>query len=107
MVSGLIVSPGLIDPHVHLREPGQEHKETIATGAQAAVAGGFTTVCCMPNTSPTLDSPEIVRFIYDQSRSAACRVFPVAAGTVGRAGVPSSKRRASFRYSKPSRSKSN
>ncbi|RNC81671.1 MAG: dihydroorotase [Phycisphaera sp.] len=84
--SGLIVSPGLIDPHVHLREPGQEHKETIQTGSQAAVAGGFTTVCCMPNTAPTLDSPEIVRFVYDRARDAACRVYPVAAGTVGRQG---------------------
>ncbi len=84
--SGLIVAPGLIDPHVHLREPGQEHKETIQTGSQAAVAGGFTTVCCMPNTAPTLDTPEIVRFIYDQARTAMCRVFPVAAGTVGRQG---------------------
>ncbi len=84
--SGLMVVPGLIDPHVHLREPGQEHKETILTGSRAAVAGGFTTVCCMPNTSPTLDSPEIVRFVYDQARRAECRVFPVAAGTVGRKG---------------------
>ncbi|GAB5495451.1 MAG: dihydroorotase [Phycisphaerales bacterium] len=84
--SGLIVSPGLIDPHVHLREPGQEHKETILTGSQAAVAGGFTTVCCMPNTAPTLDSPEIVRFVYDRAREARCRVYPVAAGTVGRRG---------------------
>jgi dihydroorotase len=83
---GLIVAPGLIDPHVHLRQPGQEHKETILTGSRAAVAGGFTTVCCMPNTTPTLDSPEIVRFIYDQARSAKCRVFPVAAGTIGRSG---------------------
>ena len=84
--TGLIVAPGLIDPHVHLREPGQEHKETILTGSRAAVAGGFTTVCCMPNTSPTLDSPEIVRFVYDQARRAECRVYPVAAGTVGRKG---------------------
>lgn len=84
--TGLIVAPGLIDPHVHLREPGQEHKETILTGSRAAVAGGFTAVCCMPNTSPTLDSPEIVRFVYDQARRAECRVFPVAAGTVGRKG---------------------
>lgn len=86
--SGRIVAPGLIDPHVHLREPGQEHKETIETGTRAALAGGFTTVCCMPNTNPTIDSPEVVRFIYDQaSRSARCRVFPVAAATRGRQGV--------------------
>src|SRR5690348_12822078 len=54
---GRLVTPGLIDPHVHLREPGQEHKETLATGSAAAVAGGFTTICCMPNTSPALDTP--------------------------------------------------
>lgn len=84
--SGLIVSPGLIDPHVHLREPGQEHKETILSGSLAAVSGGFTTVCCMPNTQPTLDSPEIVRFIFEQARAAHCRVYPVAAGTIGRQG---------------------
>ncbi|MEL6497769.1 MAG: dihydroorotase [Planctomycetota bacterium] len=84
---GLIVCPGLIDPHVHLREPGQEQKETIATGTAAAVAGGFTTVCCMPNTSPTLDSPEILSFVRDRAReTAACRVFAVAAGTAGRQG---------------------
>lgn len=85
--AGLIVCPGLIDPHVHLREPGQEDKETIATGTASAVAGGFTTVCCMPNTSPTLDSPEILSFVRDRARAtAACRVFAVAAGTVGRQG---------------------
>ncbi len=83
---GLIVAPGLIDPHVHLREPGQEDKETIASGARAAVAGGFTTVCCMPNTTPALDCPELIRFVYDRAREAACRVFPVGAGTVGRKG---------------------
>lgn len=82
-----IVCPGLIDPHVHLREPGQEHKETIASGSHAAVAGGFTTVCCMPNTSPAIDSPEVVRFIIDRAREQAlCRVFPVAAATRGRQG---------------------
>lgn len=85
--SGLIVSPGLIDPHVHLREPGHEHKETIATGTAAAVAGGFTSVCCMPNTSPAIDTPELVRFVYDRANlTACCRVFPVAAGTKGRLG---------------------
>lgn len=82
-----IVAPGLIDPHVHLREPGHEHKETIATGSRAAVFGGFTTVCCMPNTSPALDSPELVRFVHDRAQhTAACRVFPVAAATKGRKG---------------------
>ena len=84
---GLIVCPGLIDPHVHLREPGHEHKETIATGTHAAAVGGFTSVCCMPNTSPAIDTPELVRFVYDRANlSARCRVFPVAAGTKGREG---------------------
>lgn len=84
---GLILCPGLIDPHVHLREPGHEHKETIATGTHAAAVGGFTSVCCMPNTSPAIDTPELVRFVYDRANlSAHCRVFPVAAGTKGREG---------------------
>lgn len=84
---GLLVCPGFIDPHVHLREPGQTHKETIATGTAAAVAGGFTTVCCMPNTSPALDSAEWIRWIFDRAASeGACRVFPVCAATVGRKG---------------------
>jgi len=82
-----IVAPGLIDPHVHLREPGGEHKETIASGTRAAVAGGFTTVCCMPNTTPALDSPEMVRSVRQRaSETASCRVFAVAAATVGRGG---------------------
>ncbi len=85
--TGLIVAPGLIDPHVHLREPGQEQKETIESGSKAAVAGGFTTVCCMPNTTPALDCPELIRFIYDRaSQTAACHVFPVGAATIGRKG---------------------
>lgn len=84
--AGLIVAPGLIDLHVHLREPGHEHKETIETGARAAAAGGFTSVCCMPNTSPALDTPELVRFVFDRARAASCRVFPVAAATRGRKG---------------------
>lgn len=84
---GLILTPGLIDPHVHLREPGGEHKETLATGSRAAVAGGFTTVCCMPNTRPALDTPELIRFIYDRAaQTAHCRVFPVAALTLDREG---------------------
>ncbi|MCC6229042.1 MAG: dihydroorotase [Phycisphaerales bacterium] len=84
--AGCLVTPGLIDPHVHLREPGHEHKETIATGSRAASVGGFTAVCCMPNTSPALDSPELVRFVYDRARTASCRVYPVAAATKGRKG---------------------
>ncbi|MCE7974135.1 MAG: dihydroorotase [Leptolyngbya sp. PLA1] len=84
---GLLVTPGLIDPHVHLREPGGEHKETLATGSAAAVAGGFATVCCMPNTSPALDTPEVLGFIRDRAAGTAiCRVFPVAAVTRGRKG---------------------
>ncbi len=86
-VEGCLVTPGLIDPHVHLREPGQELKETVGTGSEAAVSGGFTTVCCMPNTVPALDSPELLRFIYDRSlHTARCRVFPVGAVTKGRRG---------------------
>lgn len=84
--SGCLVTPGWIDPHVHLREPGQEHKETIETGTRAAAAGGFTTVCCMPNTSPALDSPEILSFIREKAAGQAARVFPVAAATRGRHG---------------------
>jgi dihydroorotase len=81
------VVPGLIDPHVHLREPGGEHKETIATGTAAAAFGGFTSVCCMPNTTPALDTPELVRFIYDRAQhQGMCRVFPVPAATKGRLG---------------------
>jgi dihydroorotase len=83
---GLLITPGLIDPHVHLREPGQEHKETIATGSAAAAAGGFTTVCCMPNTTPALDTPELVETIARRAAGGACRVFAVAAATKGRHG---------------------
>lgn len=85
--AGLIVAPGLIDPHVHLREPGGEHKETIETGTAAAVAGGFTSVCCMPNTAPAIDTPEMVRAVLRRAEEVGrCRVFPVSAGTVGRGG---------------------
>jgi dihydroorotase len=85
--SGCVVAPGLVDPHVHLREPGAEHKETLASGSRAAVAGGFTSVCCMPNTSPALDTPDNLRFVIDRAAaSAVCRVFPVAAATLGRKG---------------------
>ena len=85
--TGLIVCPGLIDPHVHLREPGQEHKETIETGTGAAAAGGFTSVCCMPNTTPALDTPESIAALRERAReTGACRVFPVGAVTVGREG---------------------
>src|SRR6266849_3325858 len=78
---GLIVSPGFIDLHVHLREPGQSHKETIATGTAAAAAGGFTSVCCMPNTSPIVDSPEWVAWLRQPERGALVNLFPIAAAT--------------------------
>ena len=83
---GLIVAPGFIDIHVHLREPGQAYKETIATGTAAAAAGGFTAVCAMPNTVPVSDSPEITRWMQDAERGASARVFPIAAATRGSMG---------------------
>ncbi len=84
---GLIVAPGLVDPHVHLRDPGQTHKEDIGSGTRAAVMGGFTAVCCMPNTSPALDSPEMVEYVKAKAaREGRCRVFSVACATAGRKG---------------------
>ena len=83
---GCIVAPGFIDLHVHLREPGQAHKETIATGTAAAAAGGFTSVCAMPNTVPVNDSAEITRWMQAPERGALVNVFPVAAATVGSMG---------------------
>lgn len=86
--TGMIATPGLIDPHVHLRDPGQTHKEDIESGTRAAVVGGFTSVCCMPNTNPCLDTPEIVEYINAKaSRAGHCRVFSVAAATKGRQGT--------------------
>jgi dihydroorotase len=86
--SGAIVAPGFIDMHVHLREPGQTRKETIATGSAAAVAGGFTAVACMPNTDPALDSPTIVSEVMRLAKAAACaRVYPIGAITRRRAGT--------------------
>lgn len=85
--AGLVVAPGLIDVHVHLREPGEEHKETIATGAQAAAAGGFTAVCAMPNTDPPIDDPAVVGFVVAQGRRAgAARVYPTGCISVARKG---------------------
>ena len=79
---GLIVAPGFIDLHVHLREPGEEYKETIASGAAAAVAGGFTSICAMPNSTPVNDSASVTRFIIDKAREAGlARVYPVGAIT--------------------------
>ena len=80
---GLTIAPGLIDIHVHLREPGQGYKETIATGTAAAAAGGFTAVAAMPNTSPVNDSAETTRWMLSPERGAAVRVFPIAAATRG------------------------
>ena len=84
--AGLIVAPGLIDMHVHLREPGQAYKETIASGTAAAAAGGFTAVAAMPNTLPVNDSPETTRWMQAPERGANVRVFPVAAATRGSKG---------------------
>jgi dihydroorotase len=85
--AGCVVTPGLIDMHVHLREPGQEHKETIASGVAAAVAGGFTAVACMPNTSPVNDSAAVTRYIRDKADAAGlARVYPIGAASVGSRG---------------------
>ena len=84
---GLVVCPGLIDVHVHLREPGEEHEETIATGAIAAAAGGFTAVCAMPNTDPPIDDPAAVGFVAAHGRRArGARVYPVGCISMGREG---------------------
>jgi len=81
------VTPGLIDIHVHLREPGDEEEETIASGSAAAVAGGFTTVCCMPNTKPALDNEGMIEFVLREAeRVGLCNVFPIGAITKGREG---------------------
>src|SRR5258708_39170800 len=85
--SGLIVAPGFIDLHCHLREPGQESSETIETGARAAARGGFTAVCCMPNTKPVNDNASVTRFILDRTRAGAIvRVWPIGAASVGSKG---------------------
>ena len=85
--TGLIIAPGLIDLHVHFREPGQSAKETIASGARCAAAGGFTSVVCMPNTSPTVDSPSVVTWILEKAKAEACvNVFASGAITKGLAG---------------------
>jgi dihydroorotase len=85
--AGFIVCPGLIDMHVHLREPGQEHKETVATGTAAAVAGGFTAVACMPNTSPVNDNAGVTEYILKKAAEAnLARVYPIGAVSRGQAG---------------------
>ncbi len=85
--SGMIVAPGFIDMHVHLREPGFEHAENIESGSRAAAAGGFTSICCMPNTKPVNDSPTVTSYIVQQARSqAVVNVYPIGAITKGSAG---------------------
>lgn len=85
--TGLVVTPGFIDMHVHLREPGFEHAETIETGSRAAAAGGFTSICCMPNTAPVNDSPTVTSYIIERARRhAIVNVFPIGAITKGSAG---------------------
>ena len=84
-----VVAPGFIDIHVHLREPGFEHKETIATGCASAAAGGFTAVCCMPNTNPTIDDESVARYVRESGKRVTgglVDVFPIAAATKGRKG---------------------
>lgn len=83
---GLVVAPGFVDLHTHLREPGQEYKETIASGARAAAHGGFTTLCAMPNTTPPVDSRSAVEFIQRQAAGQPARVLVIGCVTVGRAG---------------------
>lgn len=85
--TGLFVMPGFIDLHVHLREPGLEHKETIETGAMAAARGGFTTICAMPNTKPVVDCKEVAEDIYKRAEHAKCHVLQVGAVTRGQAGA--------------------
>jgi dihydroorotase len=85
--SGLIVAPGFIDLHVHLREPGQEYKETIRSGVESAVAGGFTSVCAMPNTTPVNDNASVTRYVIEKAREAGlAEVYPVGAITRGSKG---------------------
>jgi len=84
---GLVVSPGFTDIHVHFREPGYENKETMASGSEAALAGGFTTVCTMPNTDPPVDRQEAVQFIRRRQESLLVEIHPVAAATKNRAGI--------------------
>jgi dihydroorotase len=84
-----IIAPGFLDMHVHLREPGYEHKETIETGCASAAAGGFTAVCCMPNTNPVIDEESVVRYVQEEGRRATgglVDVFPIAAASKGRKG---------------------
>jgi dihydroorotase len=83
---GKVVVPGLIDMHTHLREPGREDEETIYTGSCAAVAGGFTSICCMPNTQPPIDNKETVKFVYQKAKEAKCKVYCIGCITKGQKG---------------------
>lgn len=84
---GKIVCPGFIDLHCHLRDPGRPDEETIESGSESAIAGGFTTICCMPNTEPAIDNEGIVNYIYKEAaRANLCRVFPIGAITKNREG---------------------
>jgi len=83
---GLITAPGLVDMHVHFREPGFEYKEDIMSGALAAAAGGFTTCCCMPNTLPVADNPAVIEYILEKAAAAPVKVLPIAAVTVSQQG---------------------
>src|ERR1700693_5748813 len=80
--AGLIVAPGFIDLHCHLREPGQEMSETIETGTRSAARGGFTAVCCMPNTQPVNDSASVTRGIIERAAKSPVRVWPIGAASV-------------------------
>lgn len=84
--AGMAVLPGICDMHVHFRDPGQTHKEDIITGGNAAAAGGVTAVACMPNTNPTVDSPETVKYILDKAKGATVKVYPVGCITKGLKG---------------------
>lgn len=85
--AGLVIAPGFIDMHVHLREPGQESSESIETGTRAAASGGFTAVCCMPNTRPVNDNASVTRFIVDRAKATgSVRVWPIGAASVGSKG---------------------
>jgi len=83
---GKFIFPGLIDIHCHLREPGREDEETILSGSKSAVSGGFTTICCMPNTDPPLDNKVAIRFVYDRGKEALCEVLPIGTITIKREG---------------------
>jgi dihydroorotase len=86
LAPGWVLAPGLVDLHTHLREPGYEAKETILTGGKAAARGGFTTICCMPNTDPVIDSRSVIELVRRQSREAPVHIYPIAAITRGQNG---------------------